>query len=97
MDEFVNRTAAQRRVLRVVNQRKWPQEELFGLSRKAIGRWVVSNGIPTESPLLDLIEQASTKLFFLANKSQEQISEEYQTVSSEITAITLQIEVHCGT
>jgi hypothetical protein len=92
MSEFVNRMDAQRKLLQVVNRREWPKEELFGLSRKAIDRWVSRNGISAESQLVSLIESASAKLFFLANRSQEQISEDYRTISCEIAAIARQIE-----
>jgi len=75
MSEFVSRMAAQRRVLHAVNLRKWPREELFGLSRKSIDRWIFANGISGDSRLVALVEAASAKLYFLANRSQEQISE----------------------
>lgn len=92
MNEFVNRMAAQRRLVQLINRRKWPKEELFGLSRKAIDRWIAANHIPAESRLVTLVEAASAKLFFLANKSQEQISEEYKTICYEVAAIAQQIE-----
>lgn len=37
------------------------------------------------------ITKASEKLFFLANKSQEQITNEYKEISSEISNITINI------
>lgn len=84
MSEFNNRIAAQREILQVVNDRA-QKEELFGLSSKAIDRWISANQVDPESQLVDLIQTASAKLFFLANKSQEQITEEYATVSREIS------------
>jgi hypothetical protein len=92
MNEFNSRIAAQRQVLQLVNRKNWGKEELFGLSRKAIDRWIAVNRIDPESQLVKLIETASAKLFFLANKSQEQISDEYKMVSSEIALITKTIE-----
>lgn len=84
MNEFNNRISAQREILQVVNKR--PQdEELFGLSGKAIDRWIVANRVDTESRLVQLIRAAADKLFFLANKSQEQITEDYQILSAEIS------------
>lgn len=92
MSEFNNRIAAQRHVLHAVNRRAWEKEELFGLSRKAIDRWVTVNRIESNAPLVALVETASAKLFFLANKSQEQISDEYRATASEIAQITTAIE-----
>jgi hypothetical protein len=96
MSEFNNRIAAQRHVLQVVNGKRWEKEELFGLSRKAIERWAGVNGIDPKSPLVTLVEAASSKLFFLANKSQEQVSEEYQATASEISLIAKAIELEIG-
>jgi hypothetical protein len=85
--EFNNRIAAQRTILRVVNDKKWECEELFGLSSKAIDRWVSVNRVDPDSKLVNLIREASAKLFFLANKSQQQISDEYRMVSGEIAML----------
>lgn len=90
MNEFNNRISAQREILQVVNKR--PQkEELFGLSGKAIDRWVVANRVDTESRLVQLIRAAADKLFFLANKSQEQITEDYQMLSAEVSFLHTKI------
>ncbi len=88
MSEFQNRMAAQRQILQFVNCRENQKEELFGLSSKAIERWASVNSIDRNSKLACLIKDASAKLFFLANKSQEQISEDYLTASREIAAVT---------
>jgi hypothetical protein len=64
----------------------------FGLSRKAIERWVTTNSVDPSSPIITLVESPSSKLFFLANKSQEQVSEEYKSTASEIAAIAKAIE-----
>jgi hypothetical protein len=92
MSEFNDRIAAQRHVLRLVNKKGWEKEELFGLSRKAIERWTTVNRLDPKSSLVTLVENASAKLFFLANKSQEQISEEYKATTSEIALIAEAIE-----
>jgi hypothetical protein len=92
MNEFNNRVSAQRRLLQLVNRNRWEAEDLFGLSRKAIERWTNVNRIDPKSPLVALVESASSKLFFLANKSQEQISEEYKATASEIATIAKAIE-----
>lgn len=90
MSEFNNRIAAQREILRSVNAISW-REELFGLSSGAIDRWASSNRIEPASILLSLIKQAAERLFFLANKSQEQITEEYRLLCGEVAALTAQI------
>ena len=83
--EFNNRIVAQRTLLKVVNEACWEVEDLFGLSSKAIERWVSTNRIDPDSELVTLIRDASAKLFFLANKSQEKISDEYKEVSKEFS------------
>lgn len=93
MNEFNNRIAAQRQILQLVNRKKWEKEELFRLSSKAIDRWLYVNHIEPESRLVQLVRTASAKLFFLANKSQEQISEEYKMLSEEIADIARAIEI----
>ena|ERR1700738_940107 len=85
-NEFNDRIAAQRAVLRVVNGVQWDAEPLLGLSRKAIDRWIARNKIEINSTIAGYVTTVSSKLFFLANKSQDQISEEYQLIRSEIIA-----------
>jgi hypothetical protein len=87
MSEFNNRVDAQRQVLKAVNAQKSLKEDLLGLTGKAIQRWVTVNGVDHDSTLVRLINSVGDKLFFLANKSQEQISEEYKILSSEIENI----------
>ena len=91
MSEFNNRDAAQRHVLQLVNRKQW-REELFGLSSRAIQRWRTVNHIDPDSHLSILVATASSKLFCLAAKSQEQISEEYGKISDEFARIALAIE-----
>jgi hypothetical protein len=90
--EFNSRIAAQRAILQVLNRKRWGAEELFGLSSKAIDRWVSVNRIDPDSKLVNLVKEASAKLFFLANKSQQQISDEYRAIKSEIEAVRDAIE-----
>lgn len=92
MSEFNNRIAAQREILIYINSGGEWQEELFGLSNGAIDRWVNANKLESCSPLVELIRQAADKLFFLSNKSQEQITEDYKNLSSEVSALTAQIK-----
>ena len=90
MSEFNNRIAAQREILLSVNTQNW-KEDLFGLSSGAIDRWVVTNKIGTDSFLVNLIRQAAEKLFFLSNKSQEQVTDDYRHLSGEVSVLTDQI------
>jgi hypothetical protein len=92
MHEFNNRIAAQRQILRLVNRLTWLKEELYGLSNKAINRWIIANRIEPDSKLIQLLWTASEKLFFLANKSQEQVTEEYKMTSEEVAIIYKMIE-----
>ncbi len=92
MHEFNNRIAAQRRILQLVNRERWEKEDLFGLSSKAIQRWISANHLVPECRLVALITTASENLFFLANKSQEQISDQYLLASSEIAKIATLID-----
>lgn len=85
-DEFSDRIAAQRTVLRTVNTTRWKAEPLMGLSRKAIDRWIAVNKIDPSSRIANLVMHISSKLFFLANKSQDQVSSDYQMARSEIMA-----------
>ena len=91
MSEFNNRIAAQREILIYVNNGIW-REELFGLSSGAIERWAMTNKLESDSALTNLIQQVADKLFFLSNKSQEQITEEYKNLSSEVAELTSQIK-----
>jgi len=94
--EFNNRIEAQRSILQVLNNKAWDEEDLFGLSSKAIDRWVSVNRIDPNSKLVQLVKDVSGKLFFLANKSQEQISDKYKKVSYEIAAVRDAIAIEIG-
>ena len=90
MSEFNNRISAQRDILSVVNSGQWA-EELFGLSSGAIDRWVNANNLGKTTELVILINEAAEKLFFLSNKSQEQVTEEYKHLSAEVAELTRKI------
>ncbi|HEU0118120.1 MAG TPA: hypothetical protein VFR09_05755 [Alphaproteobacteria bacterium] len=92
MSEFVNRMTVQRRVLQIVNRKKWEKEALFGLSGKAIERWLTINLIDPKNRLAILVKEISSKLFFLASKSQEQVSEDYRLLSEDVSNITERLE-----
>lgn len=87
MSEFENRIEAQRAILKTVNQYAWSKEPLFSLTHKSINRWIVQNHLDPESSLSKLLVGASEKLFFLANKSQEQITEDYKDLSKNVSQI----------
>ena len=91
MNEFTNRIAIQREILNHVNSGKWT-EELYGLSTGAIDRWLASNKLEKNSEIAKLITMAAEKLFFLANKSQEQITNDYKKISKEATDISNSIK-----
>lgn len=78
MDEFVGRMATQRHVLNVVNQMVASTEKLFGLSSSAIERWALENRLEPTSEIVQLLRRISSELFFLATRSQEPVSAEYE-------------------
>lgn len=91
MYDFLNRVDAQRMVLDSVNRRPWEREPLMSLSSKSIDRWVECNLINRQSDLVSLLLLTSEKLFFLANKSQEQITEDYKSLSREVADLSFKI------
>jgi hypothetical protein len=91
--EFNNRIEAQRAILKVVNAHAWETEQLFSLSRKGIDRWVRANRLDANNRLVRLLLDASAGLFFLASKSQEQVSQKYISLSERIFRICGEIEV----
>ena len=78
MDKFVGRMATQRHVLNVVNRKVSSTEKLFGLSSNAIERWVVANRFEPTSAIVRLLRRISSELFFMATRSQEPVSAEYE-------------------
>jgi len=96
MDEFNSRVGAQRAILRSVNARAWI-EPLFGLSRKSIERWIAVNSLSKQSVIVEHVNAAANELFFLANHSEDQVSDAYQTSAEKIADITRQIDANaCG-
>jgi len=91
MSEFNNRIAAQRDILLLINSASW-KEELYGLSSGAIERWLSENKIERQSTLVVLLEKAASKLVFLSNKSQEQVTDEYKDLSREVQSLTEEIK-----
>lgn len=84
MDEFVGRMATQRHVLNVVNRKISSTEKLFGLSSNAIERWAVTNRLDPTSEIVRLLRRISSELFFMATRSQEPVSAEYELRRQQI-------------
>ncbi|MCX7097788.1 MAG: hypothetical protein NTV43_07795 [Methylococcales bacterium] len=84
MSEFNNRIIAQRNALTIVNGSRLFFEPLLSLTEKAIDRWSRNNGIDTRDVLIVLLKSMSETLFFLANKSQEQVTEDYKALSEKV-------------
>jgi hypothetical protein len=91
MNEFNNRIDAQREILKLVNLKTWPQEELCGLSKKAIDRWILVNVLDPRCRLVELVRTAADQLFFLANRSQEQVTDEYKLRSRKVGLLMTEI------
>lgn len=92
MHEFNNRIDAQREILRSVNALPWRTEKLLGLSSKAILRWSTVNQLDQTSRLIEMVTEAASCLFFLANKSQEQITDNYSMKSSRVAQLSSSIQ-----
>jgi hypothetical protein len=90
MNEFNNRIDAQREALRIINTKGF-SEPLFGLSSGAIERWMKNNGISERVELIQDVRNVADKLFFLSNKSQEQITDEYKSLSEEVANLILKL------
>tara|TARA_R110002012_G_scaffold56973_1_gene146536 strand:+ start:27867 stop:28163 length:297 start_codon:yes stop_codon:yes gene_type:complete len=86
MNEFNNRIELQREVLKIINGKKF-HYELTGLSDGAINRWLTDNKLNSTSEPIKIIYEIASKLFFLANKSQEQITDSYKKLSLEVTGL----------
>jgi hypothetical protein len=87
MYEFNNRISTQREILNIVNSKISIKEQLMSLSSKAIDRWCASNSIDNNIEFVKIVREVSSKLFFLSNKSQEQVTENYTIIRDEITSL----------
>lgn len=87
MNEFLNRITAQREVINIVNQEEKLSFPLVGLSLKSIERWKKENSISDDAEISKIINLIASKLFFLANKSQEQITGEYKLLSKNVSEL----------
>lgn len=96
MDDFRNRMTAQRHILAIVNKSFRAQEELCGLSENAIARWAEVNRVRSRSHALTLLRKAADLLFFLATKSQEQVTDEYEMRMQEVATVTAALRLCCN-
>jgi hypothetical protein len=78
LSEFNDRLNAQRLFLSAVNSVGWPVEPLYSLAIGAIERWVSVNELSMADELVQLVKLAGRALSFLANHSQQQITEDYE-------------------
>jgi hypothetical protein len=92
MAEFNDRMSIQRELVQMVNRGTRGSEMLYGLSSNAIERWLSANSIERTSAISQLLKDVSSKLFFLAAKSQEHISEESLVMAGEIEHLKSEIQ-----
>lgn len=92
MNEFNNRIELQREVIKIVNNGGF-EFQITGLSKNSIQRWLIDNKIDTESEITKLLYKISSKLFFLANKSQEQITETYKNLSIDVSSLVQDLRI----
>ncbi|EAA8326618.1 TPA: hypothetical protein ACGEPX_002889 [Salmonella enterica] len=93
MSEFSNRIKAQREALKVVNGSGQFREPLLSLTEKAIERWSNNNNLSNADHAALLLKEMSGTLFFLANKSQEQVTEDYKILSKKVSDQLSKLEI----
>lgn len=86
-DDFNNRLDAQREFVKIVNSFGKLKEELCGLSEGALQRWITVNNLSPDAKVVMLSRKAGDVLHFLANKSQEQVSDQYKSKSQEFRRV----------
>jgi len=84
MSEFNNRITARRTALKIVNGSGLFSESLLSLTEKAIDRWLKNNSVDAHNNIVQLLKSLSSTLFFLANKSQEHVTEDYKILSEKV-------------
>lgn len=84
MSEFNNRIDIQRDVIKAVNNGRF-DIQISGLSSKAIMRWASDNGLECTDIIVEKLLKISERLSFLATKSQEQITEDYKSLSIDVS------------
>ena len=91
MGEFSSRIESQRQILKVVNSRPWPREQLFALTTTAIQRWASVNNVDSSSLLAKLLSSASAQIFVMANHSEDQIASAYALSKRRVDAIAAHV------
>jgi hypothetical protein len=91
MGEFSSRVEAQRQILKVVNGRPWPREQLFALTTAAIQRWTSANGVDASTTFVKLLNSASAQIFVMANHSDDPIAGSYALSKQKVAAIAQQV------
>ncbi|KAA6334966.1 hypothetical protein EZS27_016774 [termite gut metagenome] len=92
MSDFLNRIDLQRKVIKIVNKSVY-KFQISGLSIMSIKKWKEENRINNDNDIFQLLILISSKLFFLSNKSQEQITEEYKNLTLEVSGFVNQLEL----
>ncbi|WP_177734723.1 hypothetical protein [Flavobacterium inviolabile] len=80
--EFNSRVDLQREVIKIINKKSF-KHQLTGLSKPAIDIWCMNNNV-SDGLLKCNLFVISEKLFFIANKSQDQITEEYKDLQVSV-------------
>lgn len=93
MNEFQNRVNLQRKIIVLVNRKLKFKEPLVSLSYGCITRWK-NNNSEVLSQTYEILLNLSSKVLFLATKSQEQITDEYAFKSSEAVKQVEILEEH---
>jgi len=83
-NEFLNRIDLQRKTIQLINKYGIYKHQINSLTFKGIDKWTSLNSIDSSAAHVKAIYNISEKLFFLANKSQEQVSPEYRNLSLDI-------------
>ena len=83
MNEFYNRISIQRKVIKMINSSGVFRSPLNGLTKDSIELWIRLNKV-NEIKLINIVYEISSKMLLLANKSQEQITEEYSCISDNV-------------
>lgn len=88
--EFNSRVDLQREVIKIINKKPL-KSQLTGLSKPAIDKWLSINNISNEL-LQKILVNISEKLFFIANKSQDHITEEYKNLQISVRENILELK-----
>ncbi|MCK8066413.1 hypothetical protein [Cobetia sp. 1CM21F] len=94
--EFYNRIDAQRKAIKLINSSGVYSTPIYGLSDKAIDRWANDNDLFINDSCVCLIKKISASLFFLSNKSQEQVTDDYKKLSGSVDLMLEELGVKLG-